>query len=87
MEKIMITKETKITEVTISELKIILWKEITYIIEDGKVITTKNHRNSASPSEDKSGLPDEIKIYADLLWIPEVIQNYNDKANAGVPTS
>lgn len=83
----MITKETKITEITISELKIILWKEVTFIIEDGKVISKQNHRTSASPSEDKSGLPDEIKIYADLLWTPEVIQNYNDKANAGIPTS
>jgi len=82
----MITKETKITEITISELKIILWKEVTSIIEDGKVITTQNHRSSASPSQDKSGLPDEIKIYADFLWTPEVIKHYNDVANAGVPT-
>lgn len=74
----MITKEKKITEITISELKIILWKEVTYIIEEGKVISTQNHRSSAVPGTDIATLPDEIKPYAEMLWTPEVIQTFQD---------
>lgn len=77
----MITKETKITEITVSEYKIILWKEVTDLIEDGIVISSKNHRTSATPDTDTHELPDEIKPYAEMLWTPEVIQAYEDMSN------
>lgn len=77
----MITKETKITEITVSEYKIILWKEVTDLIEDGIVISSKNHRTSVVPGTDIDTLPEEIKPYAEMLWTPEVIQAYKDMSN------
>jgi len=77
----MITKETKITEITVSEYKIILWKEVTDLIEDGIVISSKNHRTSATPDTDIATLPEEIKPYAEMLWTPEVIQAYEEMSN------
>jgi hypothetical protein len=82
----MIIKETKITEITVSELKIILWKEVTDIIEDGVIISSTNFRTSAPPGTDISTLPEEIKPYAEMLWTPEVIQAYLDWENRPTPT-
>lgn len=80
----MLEKKTKITQITISENKVIFWKEVTEIIEDGKVLSTHNHRNSATPIDDITKLPEEIKPYAQMNWTPEVIQTYREKIIAGV---
>ena len=80
----MITKETKITEITVSEYKIILWKEVTDLIEDGKVIATQNHRSSVAPDQNINLLPEELRPLAQSLWTPEVIQNYKDKTENGM---
>lgn len=79
----MIEKKTKIIETRISELKIILWREITEIIEDGKVIATQNHRSSLTPDQNINLLPEELRPLAQSLWTPEVIQNYKDKTENG----
>lgn len=80
----MIEKKTKITDTTISEYKIIFWKEVTEIIEDGKVIATQNHRSSVSPDQDINLLPEQLRPLAQALWTPEVIQTYKDKTEAPI---
>lgn len=80
----MIEKKTKITETTITELKILYWKEVTEIIEDGKVIATQNHRGSLTPDQKINLLPEQLRPLAQALWTPEVIQNYKDKTEAPI---
>ena len=45
----MLEKSVKIKQVHINQYKIIHWDEVTEIIEDGKVISSRNHKSSATP--------------------------------------
>lgn len=74
----MLEKSVKIKQVHINQYKIIHWDEVTEIIEDGKVISSRNHKSSATPIDDITKLPEEIKQYAQMLWTPEVIQTFQD---------
>lgn len=80
----MLEKKTKITQITIAENKILFWREVTEIIQDGKVISTHNHRSSATPIDDITKLPEEIKPYAVMNWTPEVIETYKEKVISGI---
>jgi len=53
-----ITKETAIDQITVTENGIILYREATRIMEDGTELTKTYHRNSLSPAQDLTGVPE-----------------------------
>jgi hypothetical protein len=72
----MITKETVVDEITVKENGIVLYREATRIIEDGKVLTQTYHRTSLTPGQDLEGQPANVVAICDVAWTPEVVSAY-----------
>jgi hypothetical protein len=71
-----ITKETVVDQITVTENGIVLYREATRIIEDGKVLTQTYHRTSLTPGQDLAGQPANVVAIAQVAWTPEVIAAY-----------
>ena len=74
-----ITKEVVIDQTTITENGIILYREATKIIEDGKELTKTYHRSSLTPGQDLTGVPANVVAIANTVWTPEVIAAYQEQ--------
>ena len=75
----MITKETVVDQITVTENGIVLYREATRIIEDGKVLTQTYHRTSLTPGQDLTDQPDSVVAIANAAWTPEVITAYQEQ--------
>ena len=71
-----LTKETVVDQITVTENGIILYREATRIMEDGKELTKTYHRTSLTPGQDLSGQPSKVVSIAQAAWTPEVIAAY-----------
>ena len=72
----MITKETVVDQITVTENGIVLYREATRIIEDGKVLTQTYHRTSLTPGQDLEGVPENVAAICNTAWTPEVVAAY-----------
>jgi len=80
-----ITKEAVIDQITVTENGIILYREATRIIEDGKVLTQTYHRSSLTPGQDLAGQPANVVAICNVAWTPEVIAAYQAAQEAARP--
>jgi hypothetical protein len=80
----MITKETAIDQITVTENGIVLYREVTRIIEDGKVLTKTYHRSSLTPGQDLEGQPANVAAICNTAWTPEVIAAYQARQTAAL---
>jgi hypothetical protein len=80
----MITKETVVDQITVVENGIVLYREATRIIEDGKVLTQTYHRTSLTPGQDLAGQPANVVAIAQVAWTPEVIAAYQAQQAAAL---
>ena len=71
-----ITKETVIDQITVTENGIILYREATRIMEDGTELTKTYHRNSLTPAQDLTGVPDKVVAICNTAWTQDVIDAY-----------
>lgn len=71
-----ITKEIIVDQITVVEFGIVLFREATRIMEDGEQISKTYHRSSLVPGQDLTGVPDNVKAIADVVWTPEVVSAY-----------
>jgi len=71
-----ITKETVVDQITVTENGIVLYREATRIIEDGKVLTQTYHRTSLTPGQDLEGQPANVVAICNVAWTPEVVAAY-----------
>jgi hypothetical protein len=72
----MIAKETAVDQITVTENGIVLYREATRIIEDGKVLTQTYHRTSLTPGQDITGQPANVVAICNTAWTPTVIAAY-----------
>jgi hypothetical protein len=72
----MINKETTVDQITVTENGIILYREATRIIEDGKELTKTYHRTSLTPGQDITNQPQKVKDICSTVWTPAVIAAY-----------
>lgn len=72
----MITKETVVDQITVCENGIVLYREATRIIEDGKVLTQTYHRTSLTPGQDLEGQPANVVAICNVAWTPETVSAY-----------
>ena len=80
----MITKETVVDQITVTENGIVLYREATRIIEDGKVLTQTYHRTSLTPGQDLEGQPANVVAICNVAWTPEVIAAYQAQQSAAL---
>ena len=71
-----ITKETVVDQITVCENGIVLYREATRIIEDGKVLTQTYHRTSLTPGQDLEGQPANVVAICNVAWTNEVVSAY-----------
>ena len=77
-----ITKETVVDQITVTENGIILYREATKIIEDGKELTKTYHRTSLTPGKDLTGHPAQVTAIANTVWTDEVVTKYQEMIEA-----
>ncbi len=71
-----ITKETNVDQITVTENGIVLYREATRIIEDGKELTKTYHRSSLTPGQDLTGQPANVVAICNTAWTSEVVAAY-----------
>jgi hypothetical protein len=71
-----ITKETVIDQITVTENGIILYREATRIMEDGTELTKTYHRNSLTPAQDLTGVPEKVVAICNTAWTADVVAAY-----------
>jgi hypothetical protein len=78
----MIEKQTSVDQITVTENGIILYREATRIIEDGKELTKTYHRTSLTPGQDLTGQPANVVAICETVWTEEVIAAYEAQMEA-----
>jgi hypothetical protein len=71
-----LTKQTVVDQITVTENGIVLYREATRIMEDGKVLTQTYHRTSLTPGKDLANQPEKVVAIAQAAWTPEVVAAY-----------
>lgn len=79
-----LTKTTNIDQITVTETGIVLYREVTRIIENGNVLTQTYHRTSLTPGQDLEGQPANVVAIAQVAWTPEVISAYQAQQAAAL---
>lgn len=72
----MITKQTNVDQITVTESGIVLYRKVTRVIEDGKEIAKTYHRTSLTPGQDIAGQPEKVIAVCNAAWSPEIIAAY-----------
>ena len=71
-----LSKETVVDQITVTENGIVLYREATRIMEDGKQLSQTYHRTSLTPGQDLAGQPANVVAICNAAWTPEVISAY-----------
>ena len=71
-----LTKTTSIDQITVTENGIVLYREATRIMEDGKQLSQSFHRWSIAPGDDYSGQSDTVKAICQTAHTPAAIEAY-----------
>jgi DNA-binding transcriptional LysR family regulator len=71
-----LTKETVVDQITVTENGIVLYREATRIMEDGKQLSQTYNRNSLTPGQNLTNVPTNVAAICNVAWTPEVIAAY-----------
>ena len=71
-----LTKTTTVDQITVTENGIILYREATRIMEDGKELSKTYHRSSLTPGQDLTGVPANVVAHCNTAWTAEVVAAY-----------
>ena len=71
-----LSKQVVIDQITVTENGIVLYREATRIMEDGKQISQTYHRSSLTPAQDLTGVPANVVAICNTVWTAEVIAAY-----------
>jgi len=77
-----LTKKNVIDQITVTENGIILYREATLIMEDGKELSKTYHRSSLTPAQDLTGVPANVVAICNTAWTAEVIAAYQAAQDA-----
>jgi archaellum component FlaF (FlaF/FlaG flagellin family) len=78
----MLTKESKIDQITVTENGIVLFREATRILEDGVELSKTYHRSSLTPGQDISAAPANVQAICNAAWTAEVVSAYQAQVSA-----
>ena len=69
-------KSTAVDQITVTENGIILYREATRIMEDGKQLSQTYHRSSLTPGQDLTGVPANVVAHCNTAWTADVVAAY-----------
>ena len=83
-----LTKTTTVDQITVTENGVVLYREATRIMEDGKELSKTYHRSSLTPAQDLTGVPANVVAICNTVWTAECVAAYQAaqaaQANQGV---
>jgi hypothetical protein len=71
-----LTKTTVVDQITVTENGVVLYREATRIIEDGKELSKTYCRTSVAPTQDLTGVPSNVVAICNVAWTDEVVAAY-----------
>ena len=71
-----ITKQVVIDQITATENGVVLYREVTRVVEDGNEIAKTYHRTSLTPGQNLTGQPANVVAICNTAWTPEVVAAY-----------
>ena len=71
-----LSKSIIIDQITVTENGIVLYREATRIMEDGKQLSQTYHRSSLTPAQDLTGVPANVVAICNTVWTAECIAAY-----------
>jgi hypothetical protein len=77
-----LTKTTTVDQITVTENGVVLYREATRIMEDGKELTKTYHRSSLMPAQDLTDVPANVVAICNTAWTAEVIAAYQAEVAA-----
>jgi DNA-binding transcriptional LysR family regulator len=77
-----LTKTTVVDQITVTENGVVLYREATRIIEDGKELSKTYSRTSVAPTQDLTGVPSNVVAICNTAWTPAVIAAYQAQVAA-----
>ncbi len=77
-----LTKETVVDQITVTENGIVLYREATRIMEDGKQLSQTYHRTSLAPEADLTGVPANVATICNVAWTKDVVDAYKAQQEA-----
>jgi hypothetical protein len=80
-----LTKTTAVDQITVTENGIILYREATRIMEDGKELSKSYHRSSLTPAQDLTGVPANVVAICNTVWTEAVIAAYQAAQESVTP--
>jgi hypothetical protein len=72
-----LSKETVVDQITVTENGIVLYREATRIMEDGKQLSQTYHRTSLTPAQDLTGQPANVVAICNAAWTSELVAAWN----------
>jgi ketosteroid isomerase-like protein len=77
-----LTKQVVIDQITVTENGVVMYREATRIMEDGKQLSQTYHRSTLTPEQDLTGVPANVVAICNAAWTAEVIAAYQDQVAA-----
>ena len=71
-----LTKTTIVDQITVTENKNVLYREVTRIMEDGNELSKTYYRNSLFPGQELTSIPVSVVAICNVAWTAEVIAAY-----------
>lgn len=71
-----LTKQVVIDQITVTENGVVMYREATRIMEDGKQLSQTYHRSTLIPAQDLTGVPANVVAICNAAWTPEVVAAY-----------
>ena len=81
-----LTKQTVIDQITALETGVVMYREVTRILEDGVQLSQTYHRSTLYPGKDLTGVPDRVAAICNTVWTPEVIAAWQQLLDQPIPT-
>jgi len=80
-----LTKTISVDQITVTENGIVLYREATRIMEDGKQLSQTYHRSSLIPAQDLTGVPANVVAICNTVWTAECIAAYQSAQESVTP--
>lgn len=74
-----LTKICNVDEITVTENGVILYREVTKILEDNEEISKSFHRTAVVPGQDLSNAPAQVVSICNVVWTQDVIEKFKQQ--------
>jgi len=80
-----LTKTTNVDQITVNENGIVMYREVTKILENDVEISKQYHRSSLTPAQDLTGVPANVVAICNTVWTAECIAAYQAAQESVTP--